>query len=636
MTSEHCPDHNLLAAFSDGRLTGSERERVIQHVNGCERCFALYRDALIYAGRTRKKNRRFAAFSKPGLTTGMMMAAALLVLFLGLYWFSGEDQPWRQAQWWSDRYAVMPATDPTALKTRAVFERVRAAVPGAARAELFLVEGAETAIALALPAQGVVLSRAAINRCYQTGEPNAGDARLALVLGHELAHFRAGDELHAFAAFQTARDRDPNPRIPTETLHEKEIHADQWGMVYAAQAGFDPALLLRDGEDFFREWVVDAVPAAAYASHPDPAARADFLMDALTEVAADLDYFYYGLRFYQMGRHAEARDLFNHFRGQYEGREVLNNLGLVALQLALQNLAACDGAPVIRFRLPLMIDSKTLVESARLRGAGLDSPCSQDPIFRERLQTATTLFQQALARDPSYAPALFNLLSTRIVAGETSAAMALASELKTLLPDSITAQGAHALALYLFAVEKDLAEDRAEAVAMIRGLLLENPLPDLAYNLAVMEDETGQPAEGAWRYFLTLEERGPYAAAARARLGLPDPPPMSLALDLDPPLPLGPIKARARSILEPLSRRVLAGTPTRTAWRNGSLRVLTEADQVLFVEHRLAQPLDLNDLSPQWRSAPSVLTSQGRCLIGDGLILETVDGSVVKYIWFAL
>ena len=45
-TSGDCLDLEDLAAFADGRLTGSERDRAVQHVADCERCYDIFSEVV--------------------------------------------------------------------------------------------------------------------------------------------------------------------------------------------------------------------------------------------------------------------------------------------------------------------------------------------------------------------------------------------------------------------------------------------------------------------------------------------------------------------------------------------------------------------------------------------------------------
>ena len=495
----------------------------------------------------------------------------------------------------------------------------------------------ERPLALALPGQGVVLGQGGLELCYEDGERSSGDARLALLLGHELAHLEAEEDVHAFAAYQpesgtelieAVRNRAPD-------LGEREIRADQRGLVYAAMAGFDPEILFNDGEAFFRRWVSRPVASAAYDSHPSPQQRARFLMGELSRIAAELDYFHYGLRFYQMGRYEEAISLLAHSQSLYPSREVLNNLGLAELQIALQHLAACDGALAMRFRLPLVMDAQTLSEGVRRRG-GQSQSCLEVPLFRQHFSAAVTYFRKALGRDPEHLSALLNLFSSRVVGGEAAAALDLAERASALSGQDPSVLSARAVAIYLFAEDKDLQKDRLEAIGLLREQTGSRPEAGLAYNLAVMLSESGLPAEAAWRRFLDLEAIGPYADYARERLGRADAPSTALQADWEAPLPLGPIGPTTRLRLEAMTSKELpvSAARTLTAFHDSSVRVLTENDRVLLVEERLLSPVALDTLAAQQQAWRRITTTRGQCLVGNGRMLETTGNQVVKRIWF--
>src|SRR5262249_55649992 len=157
--------------------------------------------------------------------------------------------------------------------------------------------------ALALPDGSVLLTPDGLEVCYKQVAPQAGDSRLAFVLGHELSHLARDDFWHAFTAAAAARQPAAEAvRIPPETTAEarmKELEADSFGVVYMTMAGYQPSAIVGEGTSFLDEWTA-RLPAGALAGrgHPSARERTALVRTALRSVADQLDFFRFGVRLY--------------------------------------------------------------------------------------------------------------------------------------------------------------------------------------------------------------------------------------------------------------------------------------------------------------------------------------------------
>ena len=206
-----------------------------------------------------------------------------------------------------------------------------------------------------------------------------GDRPLAFVLGHELAHLASYDFWHR-SAFATAQLPAASPdlrevgkivRPEPRDLQRIELKADSDGAITMVMAGDPVGGLFHTDRDFFARWVKQAGVGEAYdddPAHPKPEQRTALVRTQLAAVVGEIDFFDFGVRLAQLGRYADAIRLLERFRDRFAGREVLSNLGYAHYQLATKLLADCDGAPAVRFRLPVAIDDETLAARARLRG----------------------------------------------------------------------------------------------------------------------------------------------------------------------------------------------------------------------------------------------------------------------------
>ncbi len=433
---------------------------------------------------------------------------------------------------WRTRYQEVPADDPALSRARRVFEGVREA--SGQHAELTVLEMGRGSVALALADPAVVLSRAGLDLCYDGVSAVEGDARVAFVLGHELAHLKNGDFWHA-SAFATARELEGEDEV-TRALRnllaedprdrkKAELRADDEGALALIMAGHDPGTLFERGRTFFEEWVRAVPGLVAYhdPEHPTPEARARLLEARLADVVGRVHLFHEGVAAFESGDYEGAVERFSEFRRVFPGREVLNDLALAHLKLAAEALARCDGTLVTRYHLPEALDDETLAERARLRG-GLErsSPCFEGPGYRRHMEEATRLLREAVERDPRYLPARLNLVAAFVLDEQGAQAVLAGDEAAKLAPDLPEALAARATAYLAYS---DLggtfvAEDQVlgELAALHERFPGE---PSVAYNLATALARRGRPdeAEPLWRDFLREEPGGAWAGVAREWLG---------------------------------------------------------------------------------------------------------------------
>lgn len=616
---DHCPQLEQIAALADGQLRGEERSTVLHHVNDCEHCFFVYHQTLEELD-TNALEKRAGSSSFKSVALGAGLAAVVLI-GIGISWVVHTNKAWRATDWWQARYGVAAPSDPARKHAEAVFQRVVAAVPGVQNATLIFIEEEAQEIALAIP-DAIVLSRKAYDLCVEGVTKIDGDARLALVFGHELAHLREGEFLHGFAAFDTL----PNflsPEVSKATSVKTEKSADQWGFLFAAQAGFKPQTISRQSEPFFKAWSQRL--GGDLEHYPTVDQRVENLAVRLEEAATAYDYFAWGVRFYQIGDFDRAQAFFETYQQAFAGREVHNNLGLVALQQALKRLAACDGDDVIRFRLPLMVDPQTIIEGARFRGDNQKASCLENQEVREGFELAVDHFVKAMQQDPDYLPAKINRASTYILANQSELALIFSNAMGS----SPQAEVLKALALYIFGAEKDNASDIDEA--LMRLIDMASSDPSAAYNAASISQLLGREANALWALFLSQEEGGPYAAVAREALGLQAvaPSPVPLAL---PALPLGWISDETEALLDTMASRPLSTQDGQhfTTYHHQNSRILVKENSILMVEQSIDPSVRLESVFPEGTGGRAMLHGRGMSILGRGWIIDAEAGQLVR------
>lgn len=462
-----------------------------------------------------------------------------------------------QGAWWAHVYGALDETEnPMVGRVQEIFTKVLAAADKRSNRfpRLMVLRRSCAPWALSLKDGTVILTQKAMEFCYQGESFEVGDARIAFVLGHELAHLSKDDFWH-LAAFDTVQRFGNDPDSSRETLkllkntedlgntphareiaRKKELQADAYGLLYSSMAGYDPKIIVDEkGHNFIKAWgdQISGVVPDRDGVHPDPAQRANFLLTNIRSVKSDLDLFHLGVRLYQIGRYQDALDFLSAFHGKFPSREVFNNLGLIHYQMAMEQLAICDPGRTVRFNLATMVDMKTRAE--QYRGGCADS------MFGKALRH----FRAACEMDPTYLPARVNHSSTLIMTQRYSQALAVLDEAMKVQKDAPSLLNNRAVALYLLgpSIGTDMYR---QAVSLLKNTIKESP--DFApahFNLARLqaERERNSNARNSWRSYLNIQSKGAYADAARMLLGMKKQSHRSKGADLPdfiPPPPLVP------------------------------------------------------------------------------------------------
>jgi tetratricopeptide (TPR) repeat protein len=450
---------------------------------------------------------------------------------------------------WRESFDEVPASHPSLARANRVFERVRDRA--GTYAELIVLDLPYAPLALALADPAVLLSSEGLELCYRGVSPEEGDARLAFLLGHELAHLGNNDFWHvsAFATVENIEDpTEQEERLQTllaldsQDRKKLELKADEAGILTAIQAGYDVQPLLAGDRTFFGEWVDGLVGSTAYddPDHPGVAERAEYVRLHLEKVAHQTEHFDRGVTHFReaerLARSEGGREVldvieaeyraaieaFGAFGRHFDGREVLSNQALAHLRLATAQLAGCDGSLVNRYYLPTALDPVTLATRDVLRGEReYSSHCFEDGDYQRHMRAAIRLLDEAVERDPLYLPARLNLTAA-FVLDEMPANAVVQGEAAA----EIDADDPRAAAAPWVARVAD--HDRGGPVAIDEVLQelvkLHRRFPDdpgIAFNLASALSYQGRldEARPVWRDFLRVEPRGPWARIAEEWVG---------------------------------------------------------------------------------------------------------------------
>ena len=447
--------------------------------------------------------------------------------------------PTGHKQWWK-KYGILKANEnPQVKRANNIFEKIliTAGIPDNISPELVIINRNNKPWALALEDGTIVLSKKALDICFMEGEQSSGDARLAFVLGHELAHIKNKDFWH-LAAFKTIEDSDLEKDIqqalsdvfkenPSER-RKKEIQADSDGLLYAAMAGFHINFLFE--HNFFEDWIDQSPDSNAYSQpvhilmkflnasfgfnhhkYPTAKERAGFLAEYAKSIEENLFQFHFGVRLYQLGKYSDALDLLEQFQQVYYGREIQNNLGLLYYWEGLSTMATYHPQKAYRFKLANIIDTKTMADNLRSRNAQ-----QLDHEFKQQMKKAKRKLSIAHKKAPEYLPALINYSTVLILDGDYTGAVSKLAE-----AEMIQQNNPHVLMNQ--AIVKYEQEGFDAAKTLFENLIKNYPdYPDLFYNYGRLLFENGliKETRANWEIYLNLEGAGVYSDIVRDALSL--------------------------------------------------------------------------------------------------------------------
>ena len=407
--------------------------------------------------------------------------------------------------------------DPSRLAhAYAVFDNVLrvADKSGSASPELIVVNDRQQAAAFVLADGSVFVSQKALDIIRLGVEEAEADARLAFVLGHELAHLADND----FWDGQMDRALQGRALIgqvnSTAGQQKKELKADDQGFLYAALAGYRveqcSSLHRRTGTSSASGSIISAGRTIRATSAAD---RTDLLRARLRERYQALQYFYFGVRLLHFGRYREGLGFLREFQQQFPSREVFSNLGYGYLQLAIGRLPL---EYAYYYWLPTISDVHTPLERLTVRAAEQRRPRADWTIpapVREDLLEAARYFESATTRDPAYGPGYVNLAVTQLLLGmDVGGPGAATLPQQHLLRAELAIASAQALIrddrsigvlAEIIKAEKSRT-DKAAGKSIARGgapvrTNIENVDPPDAYNLARLNADAPAIAARYWQ-----------------------------------------------------------------------------------------------------------------------------------------
>ena len=409
--------------------------------------------------------------------------------------------PLSEVSYYIETYGLMNPASSRAQRTQEIFKRIRlsADAPIGQTPSLKIINSDGKPWAMALPDGNIVLSQAALSICYQGVSSETGDARLAFVLGHEIAHLTNGDFWHQQIYFTAAGE--PNNAsmekvrrtvrtmagISNENGEEdwhnivktKELQADDGGFLFASIAGFRTDQIFsknKNGEDFLNYWVKQT-RTVKDKLHLGPQERSDYLRHRFHAITAQVAYFNAGVRLAHLGHLEDAKYFFKEFQKSFPASQVHNNLGYIHLQLARKHMP-----PNLRYRFWL----NTVMENTppllvRSRSVEGEMPA----LARKHIDHAIEFLRRASKASPDSLSSSLNLATAYLYSGEFYQAQAVLRAVEKKVPDNQRTQELKALALYQQDEDIDMWPKAVEILSKLKSR-------SALYNLAQLYEERGR------------------------------------------------------------------------------------------------------------------------------------------------
>jgi predicted Zn-dependent protease len=279
-----------------------------------------------------------------------------------------------------------------------------------------------------------------------------------------------------------------------------EFEADQFGVLYAYRAGYDPAKML-DLLEQLRQ-AVGEIPRGM--THPQHGERIERVRDYLLELRAKVHVFELGTRALAADDHRTAAQHFEVFLGVFpDSPSGRSNLGVALHRQALAALG--HGA---RFRKTTDIDPRSGARKIELRAAAEAKPDQADAHL---LREAVNEYRAVLAEDAAYAPALTNLGAALDDLKDHKGARAVLERAVRLSPSSKGAWN------NLGAVAAESGDTARALEALEKAAALDGKFAEAWFNLALAREQAGKAREAgeAWDRFLALDGKSGWAQAAR-------------------------------------------------------------------------------------------------------------------------
>ena len=523
----------------------------------------------------------------------------------------------------ADEY--LPRTDAKFKQTEEVYRNlIRAVGDGRTPPELRIVRGKSSVfdVAMFAPKQHRVLVEERFVDVVQRLPPSNGPQALALILGHELAHFYRNHPWalefgKAFADRQQQRADGEIARgtsLNREERRRLEAEADYFGGFYSFLAGYHPlgvASVVFDA--VYREYQFDkSLPS--YERLEDRKAAAQ---DAEARLRQLEPLFEAGMFLSLVKDHLDAARVFDRIAADFPGPEIVNNAGVSLANESLRWFTETEQA----FVYPLTLDADTrLADGGRGEAAGEEERHERRMVL---LKEAQARFERAVALLPGYVAGIVNLACVLDLLGRHEAALQKAREAQEIAGRTAEKREAYVIA-GIAAARLGRTEQARKAFITARELGSQFAESDLSALAGRHEDEAAGDRTGQ-RPLLPERIGGLNIAEIRLADLLTDPDAKVLARwDAEDDLPelqiLKTMRGSAQALL------ILRGSAAKR-----SAAIVLSDSMMAGSNAALSRGLPVASVEAQFGSPSSVvLTSQGRYYVYQGRYHHSQLGLVIR------
>jgi tetratricopeptide (TPR) repeat protein len=305
------------------------------------------------------------------------------------------------------------------------------------QAELIIRDSGMTGLAKAEPGR-VVLSQQGIDYCYSLTSEEDGDACIAFIIGHELAHLSK----HSTYLDLGMVPGEANGQGNAKFFQGLEHTADRWGFLYATMAGYRIEKLLNlnnTGKDIFAFFQEALNQDLKGAHHPDPVERTENIRTTFQELANKSDLFRFGTVASYFGDCETSRRLLTVLRREFNSPEIWINTAYCDLRDVMAELAALSPESDFCLR-PLVGVQSTLMRPEIRRGGGTtrggdDTGTTSLESILKKLPPIHKVFVDVTEQNPGHVTAWINKAITSFLAGHYSLAEHEIEKAQKLLND---------------------------------------------------------------------------------------------------------------------------------------------------------------------------------------------------------
>lgn len=274
------------------------------------------------------------------------------------------------------------------------------------------------------------------------------DNALAIVLGHELAHYYNDHTFCTDFAFAIRKDQiNLSSKLKALSKTEKlalETEADHKGLFYSCMAGYKPFNVYPKLLDaIYNEYNLPEKTSG----YPSKSERKSVNLQAQEKVKKLYTLFLEGITSGKKGNYNGAIESFKELNSYFPSRENYNNLGVFKTLKAMEyrTISRAESKNPNRFKYPLSIDHNSLLKQPSAYRSLNENDFA---IMESLLKSAQKDFEKAISLDEKYTQSYINLACVFDLLDNPMAAIGKIKELPLPKQKNNSAQRILAIAFY--------------------------------------------------------------------------------------------------------------------------------------------------------------------------------------------